>query len=436
MASVSAIELKPGETKTIFNLAHGGRITGIIFDKREMYKWTDRDIDIKISWDNETVPAVYCPLADFFGYAFGQPSMQSLLLGSQGKVNYCFFPMPFDKQATIQLINRNTGNDTVALPVKATIYYTNRKRVAATEGKFYTSWKSNKLFKEDGPHIILNAKGKGHYVGTILLGQGIKPGMTYFFEGDDSTSIDGIFRIHGTGSEDYFNGGWYALPDRWDTKMSLPLHGSLEYSLPFCRTGGYRLFLSDKMSFEKSIFHSIEHGPVQNETAVDYTSLAFYYNDIAASAFVKPTNELSKINVPDTMMMYPQLMDFNISGAIDTRTMWGYNTGGESFIFTARDQSAVRISLDEIPRGGYKIFGDFVKSPEGCAFSLWQGQNQLSDWIPGDSSLKERIPQLYLADIVLNDFRSSLTIKFKTTAEKKNFFLNRLIFVRKNPAVQ
>ena len=52
--------------------------------------------------------------------------------------------------------------------------------------------------------------------------------MTYFFEGDDSTAIDGEFRIHGTGSEDFFNGGWYAMMDRWDGKLSLPLHGALD----------------------------------------------------------------------------------------------------------------------------------------------------------------------------------------------------------------
>ncbi len=92
-------------------------------------------------------------------------------------------------------------------------------------------------------------------MGTILQAQGLQAGMTYFFEGDDSASADGTFRIHGTGSEDYFNGGWYAMMDRWDGKMSLPLHGALDYSLPFCRTGGYRFYISDKLSFERQPLH-------------------------------------------------------------------------------------------------------------------------------------------------------------------------------------
>lgn len=45
--------------------------------------------------------------------------------------------------------------------------------------------------------------------------------MTLFFEGDDSTYVDNKMRLHGTGSEDYYNGGWYALLDRWDRGNSL-----------------------------------------------------------------------------------------------------------------------------------------------------------------------------------------------------------------------
>lgn len=71
--------------------------------------------------------------------------------------------------------------------------------------------------------------------------------MTLFFGGDDSTRIDGKARMHGTGSEDYYHGGWYALLDRWDRGISMPVHGSLDYSLPMNRTGAYRFILSDKL---------------------------------------------------------------------------------------------------------------------------------------------------------------------------------------------
>lgn len=86
--------------------------------------------------------------------------------------------------------------------------------------------------------------------------------MTLFFEGDDSTYVDNKMRLHGTGSEDYYNGGWYALLIV-GTEETASLHGCLDYSLPMARTGGYRFFLADKMSYEKEIYHGMEHGEVK-----------------------------------------------------------------------------------------------------------------------------------------------------------------------------
>jgi len=77
-------------------------------------------------------------------------------------------------------------------------------------------------------------------VGSILQAQGIEPGNTFFFEGDEQVTIDGELSIHGTGSEDSFNGGWYDVPGRWDGRFSLPLSGCLDYKKPLGRTGGYR----------------------------------------------------------------------------------------------------------------------------------------------------------------------------------------------------
>ena len=208
----------------------------------------------------------------------------------------------------------------------------------------YTCWKSNILSAYEPAHVFLNTKGKGHYIGSVLQAQGLQPGMTYFFEGDDSTATDNVFRMHGTGSEDYFNGGWYALPDRWNRKMSLPLHGALDYSFPFCRTGAYRFYLSDKISFEKNIFQSIEHGPENNKIPVNYTSLAFYYCDIPPSNFLQPTNSLTGVYMPDTMVLYPQLMRFTVMENIACKADWIYDTGGQSFTFTATDESGVNIS--------------------------------------------------------------------------------------------
>jgi hypothetical protein len=337
--------------------------------------------------------------------------------------------MPFDKKVVIELVYRNTGNSNNR-HAHIKIYYTKNKRTPETEGRFYTCWAGNAQPAIGSPHVLLNTRGKGHFVATLLQAQALHAGMTYFFEGDDSTAVDGQPRIHGTGSEDYFNGGWYALPDRWDSKLSLPLYGCLDYNLPFSRTGGYRLYLTDKISFEGSIYQSIEHGPQGNNIPASYTSLCFYYCSTPPAGIIQPTNELTSVRTPDTLMVYPQLMDVNLRGSISVKSLWAYDTGGESFVFTVDDQSGLGISLNNIPNGHYKLFMDVVKYPEGCEFSLWQRQTQLSGWLPTGSTAKERVKQLYAGDIAITDLQKTVTLQFKTTGTGKNLFLNRMVLVR------
>ena len=103
-------DIKPGETITVFELNRGGRIAGIELSPAISFEGLTKNMDIKITWDDEKIPAVYCPVADFFGYAFGRTSMQSLLLGSRDNINYCYFPMPFDKSAKIELVYRKIAS--------------------------------------------------------------------------------------------------------------------------------------------------------------------------------------------------------------------------------------------------------------------------------------------------------------------------------------
>ncbi len=208
------ISLQPGTIATIANINNGGRFIGIELSPSLAFEGLYKNIDIRMFWDDEKIPAVDCPVADFFGFAFGKSSMQSLLLGTAKGKLYCYFPMPFTKRARIELLYRKRS-DTVLSPVQiaATISYTSTPQNPQSEGKFYANWQQTKP-AAGKPFVFLNTKGRGHYVGTVLQAQGLKTGMTIFFEGDDSTVIDSTMRLHGTGSEDHFNDGWYALKDR------------------------------------------------------------------------------------------------------------------------------------------------------------------------------------------------------------------------------
>ncbi|RYZ38809.1 MAG: DUF2961 domain-containing protein, partial [Sphingobacteriales bacterium] len=309
LKSTASRNIRPGERITIADIKKGGRIVGIELSDASIFESMNNEFDLRISWDGDTSPAVYAPVADFFGYAFGSRSMKSLLTGVDSNKAYCFIPMPFDNAAKIEVVYRKTGGSQKPVNFRSTITFTQRARDKATEGRFYALWKREQP-AIGKPYVFLSGQGRGHYIGTLLLSQAkTYDRHTEFFEGDDSTVLDGKHFLHGTGSEDYFNGGWYAQPNGWVERKGAPLHGCLDYSLPLSRTGGYRFYMSDKLPFERSIYHSIEHGPEGNNREVEYSSVAMYYADQAIASGEAPTNATTRIFTPDTLSFYPRLME-------------------------------------------------------------------------------------------------------------------------------
>jgi len=421
------VVLSPGVSTTIFNTEKGGRILGLEIDQAILFEGEAKLVDIKITYDDENIPAIYAPLADFFGYAFGKPSMHSIVGGTKNGMNYCYLPMPFDRQAQIELVYRDSA-PAVELRFNARIYHSNNKRDRQNEGKLYVAWNRALESEEGKPMLMANVKGKGHYVGTVMQTQNLDPGMTLFFEGDDIAIVDGENTIHGTGSEDYFNGGWYAFLDTWDRAMSLPLHGSLGYSLAYGRTGAYRWHLTDKICFSSSLDYTMEHGPEGNKEEVANTSLGFYYCDTPKQEMTEPSNELSKVYIPETFMLYPQTMKFNLWIDVEMKTEWCGPSGGYTYVFQVADESKIRIFLDEIPDGKYKLYLDFQKMPEGCKVSFWQRQNQVSGEVNAFADEKARIGKHYVCDLDVNETKNTLTIRFQTDEERSLFSLNRMIF--------
>ena len=71
--TVDAI-VKPGETKTLFETKKGGRTAAIKLGPAEAFAGRDRDVLLKVTWDEDKKPAILCPVGDFFGYGWGKPA--------------------------------------------------------------------------------------------------------------------------------------------------------------------------------------------------------------------------------------------------------------------------------------------------------------------------------------------------------------------------
>lgn len=295
--------LVPGRATEIYRTDKPGRIVGLRLGPAKLFAGKDRDIILNIYWDNDPKPAVSCPVGDFFGYSFGEPATRSLFSGTTGDMNYLYLPMPFSKAARIELVSdRNT---TEPLQVQAEIDL-NGEGKRSNEGHFYAYWHRENPCTPGKPFTYLNTAGNGHVIGVFLQAQGMNPGGTPFFEGDDIVILDGKMTIHGTGSEDSFNGGWYDVPARWEERASFPFSGCLDYKKYLGRTGGYRWMIPDAYVFKSSIDYTIEHGPEGNLENTDYTSVTFFYSSIRPSVdLTLPEMRSRKISDPDKIVFVP-----------------------------------------------------------------------------------------------------------------------------------
>lgn len=220
------------------------------------------------------------------------------------------------------------------------------------------------------------------------------------------------------------------MMDRWDGPFSLPLSGSLDYTLPLSRTGGYRFFITDKIPFTKSFHHSIEHGPERNQWPATYTSVAYYYSNNPISEGVVPGVEETTVSMPDTMIYYPQLLTFNSSGDMSIKRVWAYPTGGESMIITAYGEAAIRVHLQDIPDGNYRVLLDYAQFPEGGYFSMWHRQTPLTGWMKAHASDTVRVQHQYLCEFDRTPLSQTLTLRLKGDNKQNKFFLNRIILVK------
>jgi len=431
------IVIKPGEIIPIASINKGGRIAGIEINNAFLLEGQQKDLILKAKWDDENTFAINAPAADFFGYAFGKRATHSLLLGSRADTNYCYLPMPFDNKAQFQLSYlKRSGQIQPDLQMSVKLYYTNKKRDSNNEGKFYAVWR--RTSPDSGkPYTFIKQQGRGHEAGTILLSQGTEEGNVYFptgfFEGDDITTIDGEMRMHGTGSEDYFNGGWYAVPDRWDEAFSLPLHGCLDYSLPMARTGGYRFKLSDKVSFEKDYELTIEHGPEGNKWKADYSSLCFYYGDTPPQNYIEPTTALTKVISPEKMEVYVNFLNMKAFGFISFPSSLDYDTiqGREVFILEGKNaETSIKTDLNITNDGTYDLYVSYFKSPGSNQLRLFQRNNPITGWINTHANKVSFVDKEYMGKFKVVNGKSPLTFATKGEKGKCAFILQRIFLVK------
>jgi hypothetical protein len=424
-AHESKVTLQPNSSQVVFSADKGGRIVGLRFSPAEAMSGKARDLLLKISFDGDA-PSVLCPLGDFFGYAWGQPAMRSVLAGTSGQTDYCYFPMPFDKSATVEVVSERS----TAVVLRAEVLHTATPRTS-NEGKFYALWRRENPTTIGAPYTFIDTEGRGHLVGVVLQSQGFESGKTLFFEGDDQTTIDGELTIQGTGSEDFFSGGWYDVPDRWEKRLSFPLSGCLGYMKHLGRTGAYRMFIGDAYAYRKSLRQTIEHSGEKNNILTDYCSVTYLYSE------KRPTTSLTPPPLKDRAVLDPNEVGFPM--------WWQTPIYAWSFDKASLARKSVKIGDEDVRylsltatgedwfgshflsptcsvpvAGKYTIYIEAVLGPSQAKMQLFQNENPVADAVDLYADKPTKSGRLPLGALDLDEGPNNLMFKLVGKNEKSS----------------
>ncbi|GAA1525115.1 DUF2961 domain-containing protein [Kribbella lupini] len=232
---------------------------------------------------------VDAPIGEFFGSGLGENPVKSLFFAMDPNGWYSsWWPMPYLARATVTLVN------TTAYPLQGTAEVTSARDASAAvdllTGKsgYFTaiSHRGEPAYGKDW--TIAEATGRGKFVGVSHTMEGLQPdGNTRgYLEGDERVYVDGerTPAIHGTGTEDYYESGWYFNQGTYST----PFHGNSGHEVKAgeCEVecdSAFRLHITDSIGFQNQLAFGIEHGQ-QNDHASLYGSTAFLYTSAAFGA--------------------------------------------------------------------------------------------------------------------------------------------------------
>ena len=284
----------PGDTKVLMDVKGPGVITHIwmTFLGPEPHTWAKngsanhQEMLLRMYWDGSERPAVEAPVGDFFANSFGKRSeVISLPVIVEDADSYnCFWHMPFRRSARIEIVNQSEK------PISLLYYnidWIKKESIPDDTPCFYAQYRQEYPVQNGKDYVLLDTKGKGHYVGTVLSVRTRSP--SWFGEGDEKIYIDGEEKasIWGTGTEDYFLSAW-GLKTTGTPYFGTPYFD--QWGIVGGHTSAYRWHIADPIVFNKGIRVTFEHyGWISvdenadyksiswNEREDDYSSVAFWY---------------------------------------------------------------------------------------------------------------------------------------------------------------
>ena len=293
------VDIAPGESFILADLQGAGQIERIwmttLTTPLSKVNFNHYGL-LRFYWDGEQTPSVEVPFGSFFGVPWGKYTHYTSTPMSCTSGGYnCYFPMPYSQGCRLEIINQSGE------PWKGLFFQVQYRELGhqPTQLRFHAQWRRENPTQPGLPYRILDAKGEGHFAGMHLFMQNTAqwldpqrmvkrfkqsgdPITTIFpemagmgmLEGWECMTIDGEATpsVSGTGTEDYFNSGFYFLNGTY----SAPQWGCTVRNYLTSRCAAYRFHISDPIPFHQAIIVDMDHG-YANQVATDYHSVAYWY---------------------------------------------------------------------------------------------------------------------------------------------------------------
>lgn len=358
------IQLAPGKKVNILDVEGPGMITRIWLAVDSPDPYYLRRIVIRMYWDNESKPSVEVPLGDFFGNGFTYRQYISQYLGMTGGGFICYFPMPFESNARIEITNETLQE------IKELSFQINyQKFEAALESDvayFHALWKRDIRTNYDSNYQALNIKGKGHIVGLNLNLQAYDGGLDYL-EGDEMIYVDGEKKpaISGTGTVDFFSASGHFNYG----EFCGPYNGLIYKDDSLGRVAAYRLHIMDPIPFRRGVKVTLEHGHANQEVA-DYSSTVYWYQMEPHNPY--PTLPKAGQRIPlriakPSRMLEAENLKFTLNGLrtkvvdmSDFGSDWG---GNKHLVIESYNKSSFDLDLVGLKELMYDLSIYYTKSP-------------------------------------------------------------------------
>lgn len=422
------VGLDPGQKVTLADITGPACITHIwitttaYFDMRAGAE----QLVLSMYWDGATTPCVEAPLSDFFGLGHGQVysyASAPFAVGTYGGLN-CFWRMPFRERAVITVTNQGDKR------VGSFYFYIDYQQydvLPESTAYFHAQYRQRRPCKADEHYTILEARGRGHYVGCNLSIE--TTAASWWGEGDDRIFIDGEKEpsLHGTGSEDYFSGAWCYQEEFATQYLGMPLRGrwrdprrlhryrdslapdQIDFRIDPWRAGDlwnvYRYHIADPITFTRSLRVEIEHGHA-NDRSDHFASVAYWYQiePHQPPPPLPPVAERISPAIPAALREsgWFEAEDFvyeaRIKGQGNTSTqgvMWLGNiwSDGEQLVFNAKevgDEMTLRLPVKEA--GEYELLGYFAHWKAYAVFEVAIDGNKVGG--SHDGFIDSMLPQV------------------------------------------